>query len=85
MKTTTATLLAAVAISVPAIAQIAAPRLDHPNPSDPKFRVPPAVYSSPFARYRPLGDESVARWKETNDTVEKAGGWLAYLKEGRAA
>ena len=54
-----------------------------PDPSDAKAAVPPTLYASPFGKYRPMGEEGVARWKDTNETVEKIGGWQAYLKEGR--
>lgn len=80
MKKSIAFVLALLLPSAPVSAQVAGSR---PDPSDPAFRVPQVPYVSPFGKYRRLTDERVARWKDTNDTVEKIGGWQVYLKEGR--
>lgn len=62
----------------PAIAQ---PR---PDPSDPAAQVPAAQYVSPFAGYRPIGDDPVGNWRTANDEVRRIGGWREYAREAQA-
>lgn len=38
-------------------------------------------YRSVFDGYQPFTDEKVKSWKDSNNTVEKIGGWRAYAKE----
>lgn len=38
-------------------------------------------YRSAFAEYRSFGEEQVQPWKQTNETVQQAGGWRAYARE----
>jgi len=42
---------------------------------------PPLNYHSVFTGYQAFNDQPVAPWRDTNDTVEKKGGWRAYAKE----
>ena len=56
-----------------------------PDPADPSARVPAAEYRSPFADYRPLGDEAVGNWRAANDEVGRIGGWRAYAREAQEA
>ena len=42
---------------------------------------PALDYESPFARYQKFDDQTVAPWRETNDTVRTIGGWRTYAKE----
>ncbi|MEI8267391.1 MAG: hypothetical protein WCI59_16805 [Betaproteobacteria bacterium] len=51
------------------------------DPLNPKARVPPAVYVSPLAGYRRLGEDKPVPWKEANETVNRIGGWRAYARE----
>lgn len=44
---------------------------------------PPAVTSTPFDTYRAWRDEPVADWRTSNERVEAAGGWRAYLRESQ--
>lgn len=48
-----------------------------------KAQPPAAVspYRSVFDGYQPFTDEKLKSWKDSNDTVEKIGGWRAYAKE----
>lgn len=41
----------------------------------------PLSYRSPLAGYRPLTEEEVIPWRETNDTVGRIGGWREYARE----
>ena len=38
-------------------------------------------YRSMFDGYQPFTDEKMRSWKDSNETVEKIGGWRAYAKE----
>lgn len=38
-------------------------------------------YRSVFDGYQPFTDEKLKSWKDSNNTVEKIGGWRAYAKE----
>ena len=55
------------------------------DPADGKASVPPVQYQSPFADYRPLGEDKNTAWKDANDTVGKIGGWRAYAREAAEA
>ena len=41
------------------------------------------AYRSAFEGYRPLTDQPVLRWRESNDVVGRIGGWQAYSREGQ--
>lgn len=41
------------------------------------------TYRSAWAQYQRFTEQSVIPWRQTNDTVERAGGWQAYAKEAR--
>ena len=56
-----------------------------PDPGDPEARVPAAVYRSPFADYRALGEETVGNWRRANDEVGRIGGWREYAREVQEA
>jgi len=51
------------------------------DPADPAAKVPAAAYRSPFAGYRPLGDEAVGNWRAANDEVGRIGGWREYARD----
>ncbi|MGH6625430.1 MAG: hypothetical protein ACRECD_02615 [Burkholderiaceae bacterium] len=53
------------------------------DPSSPDAAVPAAQYRSSFSGYRPLRDEPLGSWKETNDQVGRIGGWRVYAREAR--
>ena len=44
-------------------------------------------YRSALEGYQPFTDELVRPWRQSNDTVRRAGGWKAYAREaqGRVA
>lgn len=77
--------------SIPWRAALVAAALTHPtwapaqraDPSDPRASVPALSYTSAFAAYRALAEQSVGSWREANEKVERAGGWRAYAKEAR--
>ena len=43
----------------------------------------PARYRSAFEGYRPLTDQPVLSWRESNDLVGRIGGWQSYAREGQ--
>ena len=45
--------------------------------------MPTLSYESSFARYRLLGDEKPASWRDANDTVTRIGGWRVYAREAQ--
>ena len=55
------------------------------DPADAVAPVPPAIYQSPFADYRVLGEDKSTPWQEANDTVGKVGGWRVYAREAADA
>jgi hypothetical protein len=44
---------------------------------------PAPSYRSAFEGYQPFAGQDVAPWKESNETVRKAGGWRAYAREAQ--
>lgn len=78
-------LAAAWACLAPGAAAQPAANPGAPSPGDPQATVPPLVYQSPFARYRPLGEAAVAPWKAVNDEVGRIGGWKVYAREAHEA
>ena len=40
-------------------------------------------YRSAFEGYRPLTDQPVVSWRESNDLVGRIGGWQSYAREGQ--
>ena len=40
-------------------------------------------FKSVISQYQPHEDQKVAPWRETNDTVEKIGGWQVYARQAR--
>lgn len=80
------TLMAAfVAVTVLMLWVPAVGAQSRPDPADPAARVPAAEYRSPFADYRPLGDEAVGNWRAANDEVGRIGGWREYAREVQGA
>ena len=53
------------------------------DPLDAKASVPRLTYSSPFSRYRGLGDDKPMSWREANDAVARIGGWRVYAREAQ--
>ena len=56
-----------------------------PDPTNATAVIPATTYRSPFADYRPLGEDNNTAWKDANDTVGKIGGWRAYAREAADA
>lgn len=54
-----------------------------PDPAQAAVPVAPTLYVSPFKHYRPLGEDTVGAWPETNRRAERAGGWRTYAREGQ--
>lgn len=68
----------------PAAAQ-GTPREARRDPLDAKADVPPLRYESPFALYRRMTETKVGSWPEANETVNRIGGWRAYIREAQGA
>ena len=66
-------------VALPVLAQVNTP----PIAPIPNAKTAPAAlpYRSVFDGYQPFSDEKVVSWKDSNNTVEKVGGWRAYAKE----
>lgn len=54
-------------------------------PAERAPRAQAAPYRSTLERYQPFADEKVLPWKQSNETVDKIGGWRAYAKEAQDA
>jgi hypothetical protein len=67
------------------VAGIGHARAANNDPTDANASVHPAIYRSPFADYRRLGDDQVTPWRQANDSVAAIGGWRAYAREAAAA
>ena len=72
-------------IALHASAQVnssSAPPLPTTSTALPAQAAPTALpFRSVFDGYQPFTDEKVKSWKDSNNTVEKIGGWRAYAKE----
>ncbi len=53
------------------------------DPASAEVPVEAVPYRSAFTGYRPLREESVAAWKDSNDLTAKIGGWRVYAREAR--
>lgn len=53
------------------------------DPQNTAAPVPPVQYRSALAGYRAFAEEDIRSWSETNQTVERIGGWRAYAREAR--
>jgi len=51
-----------------------------PDPADPGASAPAPAYESAFRGYRPYRHPDLARWREANDEVGRAGGHAGHLK-----
>lgn len=49
-----------------------------PDPFDGNVPLPAWTYQSPFDGYRPLADEKLQPWRESNELARRLGGWSAY-------
>ena len=47
----------------------------------PLLPAPKLKYTSVFSQYQGFKEQPVLPWRETNDAVEKIGGWRVYAKE----
>ncbi|MCB2021317.1 MAG: hypothetical protein KDG44_10975 [Burkholderiaceae bacterium] len=69
-----------------AVAAVAPSAVAQPAPPDPATAgtpVPPLIYRSAFAGYRPLPDDKATAWRSANDKAAAFGGWRAYAREVR--
>lgn len=62
-----------VALAAFAAGAAAAQEPARPDPTDPRATVPQVVYRSVFEGYRPLGEDTLAPWRESNDAVREEG------------
>ena len=69
-----------IALAALAAGAAAAQERERPDPTDPRAKVPGVEYRSAFDGYRPLAEEKVAPWRESNEAVKSSGG-----DEGRAS
>ena len=74
-------LLAAWLAASPLVHAQTDPKAGKADPSDPMAVVPPTMYSSPLARFRPAGAIKLGSWQAANATVTRIGGWRAYARE----
>ena len=57
-----------------------------PHPADPAALVPAVKYESAFTGYRGFREEPLARWRDVNDEVARAGGHIGIVGgAGRSA
>lgn len=56
-----------------------------PDPLQADAPVPPAVYRSSLAQHRRHAEQPVQAWSQSNDTVNRIGGWRAYAREAHEA
>lgn len=47
----------------------------------PLLPAPKLKYTSVFSQYQGFKEQPVSPWRQTNDVVEKIGGWRVYAKE----
>ena len=47
----------------------------------PSTAVPKLSYRSVFSQYQGFTEQPVVPWRESNEVVEKMGGWRGYAKE----
>lgn len=74
------------AAALPAAAQSGPkPSSARPDPLQADAPVPPAVYRSSLAQHRRHADQPVQSWSQSNDTVNRIGGWRAYAREAHEA
>ena len=50
----------------------------HPSPLAVNAQVPPLNYQSAFDRYRPLTEEKLKPWQQSNEVARQLGGWSAF-------
>ena len=67
----------AAAIAPKAAAAVAAPSAAAASSAG------PSSYRSAFEGYRPLTEQPVLPWRESNDVVGRIGGWQSYAREGQ--
>ena len=63
-----------IALAALAAGAAAAQQPPAADPADPRASAPPLEYRSAFAGYRRLGEEKVAPWRESNESVTPGGG-----------
>ncbi len=81
--------LRAVGLALPFFAANAFAQTPHAHAAMPEAKPGAASasalrYESVFARYRSYRDEKTGSWRESNDTVDRIGGWRAYAKEAQS-
>lgn len=68
----------ALALGLPALSASVALAQENSAAAAPKLK-----YRSVFNQYQAYSEQPVAPWRETNDAVEKIGGWRVYAREAR--
>ena len=74
-------LFLAVAVLAALAGPAAAQQQARPDPTNPKAPVPALKYDPAFSGYRPFREEPLARWRDTNDEVARAGGHAGIFRE----
>jgi hypothetical protein len=54
------------------------------DPASPQAKVPPVTYRSAFEGYRPLADEKMAPWRQSNEAVKSNGGHAGHAPDASA-
>jgi hypothetical protein len=60
-----------IALAALAAGVAAAQETRRPDPADPKAKVPPVEYRSPFADYKPYAEPQIAPWRDSNEAVKR--------------
>ncbi|MFZ2739329.1 MAG: hypothetical protein WBI20_10290 [Burkholderiaceae bacterium] len=53
--------------------------------SNTESAAPRLKYNSVLSQYQGFNDQALSPWRQTNEVVEKIGGWRAYAKEASQA
>jgi hypothetical protein len=77
-------LAAPLALALGVCAALAQPARGRADPLDATASVPPARHESALKSYRRFDEVQTAPWRQSNETVERIGGWRSYAREGQA-
>jgi hypothetical protein len=81
MSNTLCRWFALAVLIAPAFPALGQSNRSSPGPQDPVADVPRTEYRSAFAQYRRYVQQPPAVWRDSNETVNRIGGWRAYARE----
>jgi hypothetical protein len=73
-----------LALALGVCAALAQPARGRADPLDAAASVPPARHDSALKSYRRFDEVQTAPWRQSNETVERIGGWRSYAREAAA-